>query len=577
MENEQGPQQNEAEQNNQTQDIPAFVQRMPLVNNEPDIGGFIKQIKSESDLPDDITAALSEARSRIQMDIPDPPADLWDPELDDLSHLPNGNYRAEATVHAFADENFGDSTAGVGFADRSMSDMPNAKSGNNEVFDYEDLDTAYFENLQPLNRVQRADENAAPGSAADELKNEASAEADAVEKTTASLAENAEKGDHGEEAAIAAVKDPDVSSPETVARADEKENDATVKRAKINPWSLFFGKNNLVDTTATLIFMHAVLLLALELAWKYMPLDFLGVSKNGFTGFIIATAGIQVLTLMFPMFLSFNTYHLSSGTVMGKTKIDRPMVMASLLLGVPAALFFNGINNIFTFLLISWDVTLPSYILPKWSSPIGLPELLLTLLVAAVVPSILEELFFRGFLMKSLYGIRGKKVAIFISALAFAFFHNDPLFFLGPLGVGILLGYLRKNTESVLPAILTHLSINVATFLLDPVLPRFNAQMVMLFPAEGRSNLTANLVATVSSGIVLFFIYRFINDNLVRSRAYTGFTTGRRAAIYGRNQMHKQAVLNSPDRQYEVPPLNLGNYIRFFFACGIWIVSRFLA
>ncbi len=580
MENDQELPQNEAKQGEARPTLPASVQRVSPKNNEPDIGGFIKQIKSESDLPDDITAALKEARSRIQMDIPDPPADLWDPELDDLSRLPSETFRGSSSVTDFSGQNFEKTPSGKSVDDFLGGDEWLLNSSRKTADDDRDLDTALFDFLSPLNQVQPVNEDEDLTNAVEALKKDGPGEEVSAEKT-----KEVDDTDTNNEVPVKAAvdvqrldaKEPVVTSPETIAHSDDDMKDPPVKRAKFNPWSLFFGKNNLVDTTATLIFMHAVLLLALELAWKRMPLDFLGVSKNGFTGFVIATAGIQVLTLLFPMFLSFNSYRLSSGTVLGKTQIDRPMILASLLLGVPAALFFNGINNIFTFLLISWDVTLPSYILPKWTSPIGLPELGLTLLVAAVVPSILEELFFRGFLMKSLYGIRGKKVAIFLSALAFAFFHNDPLFFIGPLGVGILLGYLRKNSESVLPAILTHLSINVATFLLDPVLPRFNAQMVMLFPADGRTNLTANLVATVSSGIVLFFIYRFINENLVRSRAYTGFTTGRRAAIYGRNQMHKQAVLSSPDRQYEVPLMSFANYVRFFLACGIWIVSRFLA
>ncbi len=544
MEKNQHPHNNTSEENAPIPKISDLVQRLPAEKEPQDIGVFIQAIKDESDIPEDISEALSEARSRIQMDIPDPPADLWDTELEDLSQLPG------------------------------QGNKPFGKVNELEIFS-DDLSAAMQE--QPLEEANRTEAATVEETLEDEktITEEKSSEGESAEEQASPASESTE------EAAVSADKqseDDGVTdkSPTSIDQAGVEAEAEHKKRNRINPWSLFFGKNNLVDATATLIFMHAVLLLALEIAWKRLPMEFLGHSKNGFLAFVVATAGIQVLTLLFPMFLSFNTYRLPSGTALGKTRIDRPMAIAALLPGLPAALFFNGINNVFTYLIISWDLSLPTHILPTWSRPEGILQLLITLMVAAVVPAILEELFFRGFLMKSLYGLGGKKAAIFLSALAFAFFHNDPLFLIGPFGVGILLGYLRKNTESVLPAVLTHLSINVATFLLDPVLPRFNTQMVLLFPAEGRSNLTANIVATASSGVVLFFIYRFINTNLVKSRAYTGFTTGRRAAIYGRNKQHKEAVLASPDRNYKIPPLTLGNYIRFIMAIAIWILSRFL-
>lgn len=579
--------------------ISELVQRLPAENKEADVGEFIEEIRKSSDLPEDIFSALNEARSRIKMDIPDPPADLWDSELEELSRLPGQQdplamalpsdklkrqivnaadpIQADAGTYSVFDDDstigeLSDKKAKIEDLDLFKELPPHALLADSAADGTSDKAQIYVPQATDAAAVADTTQTACESDTLTTAESEI-ASATEPESATAETDKDVEKKDDSETTEEVAS---DVQAPPAIDEAALAET-AKKKKWRLNPWSLFFGKNNLVDATATLIFMHAVLLLGLELAWKQMPQQFFGINKTGFAGFVLATTGIQVLTLLFPMFLSFNTYRLPSGTVMGKTKIDRPMILASLLLGVPAALFFNGINNLFTYLMISWDLPLPTNILPTWSRPEGFVNLLITLLIAALVPAMLEELFFRGFLMKSLYGLGGKKLAIVLSALAFALYHNDPLFLIGPFGVGILLGYLRKNTESVLPTILTHLSINLATFLLDPVLPRFNAQMILLFPADGQSNLMANIVATASSGIVLFFIYRFINFNLVHSRAYTGFTTGRRAAIYGRNRQHKEAVLASPDRHYKVPPLTLVNYIRFFAAIAVWIFSRFLA
>jgi hypothetical protein len=79
----------------------------------------------------------------------------------------------------------------------------------------------------------------------------------------------------------------------------------------------------------------------------------------------------------------------------------------------------------------------------------------LLLLVAVVVP-VVEELFFRGMIYPLLRYRWGAGVAIGVSAAIFAAFHFVPLLMPALFFVGLILGYLREQSGSVLPGVLLH-------------------------------------------------------------------------------------------------------------------------
>jgi ABC-2 type transport system permease protein/sodium transport system permease protein len=87
----------------------------------------------------------------------------------------------------------------------------------------------------------------------------------------------------------------------------------------------------------------------------------------------------------------------------------------------------------------------------------GLP-LGLVLLTLALVPGVLEELCFRGFLFSSLRQVLTGWQTILVTALLFGVFHEV----LGPgrlvpsASLGLVLGWLRLRTGSVFPPMLLH-------------------------------------------------------------------------------------------------------------------------
>jgi hypothetical protein len=79
----------------------------------------------------------------------------------------------------------------------------------------------------------------------------------------------------------------------------------------------------------------------------------------------------------------------------------------------------------------------------------------LLVLVAGVVP-VVEELFFRGMIYPLLRYRWGAGVAIGASAAIFAAFHFVPLLMPSLFFVGLILGYMREQSGSVLPGVLLH-------------------------------------------------------------------------------------------------------------------------
>jgi membrane protease YdiL (CAAX protease family) len=92
-------------------------------------------------------------------------------------------------------------------------------------------------------------------------------------------------------------------------------------------------------------------------------------------------------------------------------------------------------------------------------------DLVLVLLTTALVPAIVEELFFRGLLTRGFSG-RGNLLALFVPSLLFGLFHLEPTQAAGSLVLGLGFAIARLYTDSVLTSIVVHLAYD-AYVLLD--------------------------------------------------------------------------------------------------------------
>jgi uncharacterized protein len=89
-----------------------------------------------------------------------------------------------------------------------------------------------------------------------------------------------------------------------------------------------------------------------------------------------------------------------------------------------------------------------------------LHQLALSLLLLAVLAPLVEELVFRGLLYGWLAGRWGKNVGWIVSSLAFAAAHAEPAHIILVFPLGLLFGWLRQRTDSLLPSLVAHVANN---------------------------------------------------------------------------------------------------------------------
>jgi membrane protease YdiL (CAAX protease family) len=95
----------------------------------------------------------------------------------------------------------------------------------------------------------------------------------------------------------------------------------------------------------------------------------------------------------------------------------------------------------------------------------GLSYLAFAAAIALIAP-VVEELFFRGLLLRSLQNYLGETPAIVVSGLIFGVSHFQPLLIPGLSAVGILFAVLTVRTGRLGPAIWAHAAFNGITVIL---------------------------------------------------------------------------------------------------------------
>ena len=89
-----------------------------------------------------------------------------------------------------------------------------------------------------------------------------------------------------------------------------------------------------------------------------------------------------------------------------------------------------------------------------------LGQLGMSLLLLAVLAPLVEELVFRGLLYGWLAGRWGRTVGWIVSSLAFAAAHAEPAHIILVFPLGLLFGWLRQRTDSLLPSLVAHIANN---------------------------------------------------------------------------------------------------------------------
>lgn len=127
-------------------------------------------------------------------------------------------------------------------------------------------------------------------------------------------------------------------------------------------------------------------------------------------------------------------------------------------------------------------------------------DLIIVVVTMAVIPGIVEEIFFRGIVQRQLqHTFNNKHYAILVAAILFSFFHFQFSGFIPRIVLGILLGYMFMWSDNIWYPIVGHITNNIIAMLL------FYFSDLKIYDTEASLVFLSLVSAFITIGIAWFF------------------------------------------------------------------------
>jgi membrane protease YdiL (CAAX protease family) len=225
------------------------------------------------------------------------------------------------------------------------------------------------------------------------------------------------------------------------------------------------------------------------------------------------TCALPFLFLLTPQ----ETAHLAPHDEILKFKPVPPaMLLAFLGVGMATAMFANFLT---TMLHHNLDYIGIHYIMPDTPSGTSPMEMFLAVFVIAVEPAIVEEFVFRGVILGRLRKY-GDFFAVFLSSLLFGIFHMNIDQFAFAFILGLILGVLVIETNSIWPSMLIHFLNNFYAECGTLVQNYFGAQI------SGVYHITCLLIFVIGGIFGLIYITKRKPNFLGNNNRPLGLLTG---------------------------------------------------
>lgn len=136
----------------------------------------------------------------------------------------------------------------------------------------------------------------------------------------------------------------------------------------------------------------------------------------------------------------------------------------------------------------------------------SVPELLVVFLVVALVPSIVEEMFFRGLIQGSFQkGMKPIQAAVLTGAI-FGLYHFNPLAVVPLVGLGCYFGILRLRSRSMFVPVTAHLLNNGLAVL--AVYFSMNDEIILGTGVAEQPNIRVVLLQFVAYGLLFYLAFK---------------------------------------------------------------------
>lgn len=158
--------------------------------------------------------------------------------------------------------------------------------------------------------------------------------------------------------------------------------------------------------------------------------------------------------------------------------------------------------NIFISYLIDF-LPVPEIIMQEYAEAtklLGSDITVVQVFSVVIMAPVLEEILYRGLIMKSLQRGIPVIIALIIQAVLFGLMHGQLLWICYATFFGVLLALIKLRYKSLYPSILLHLSFNIANYILVP--------FYMIVPDNIYSNILIFAIALIISVVMVKIILR---------------------------------------------------------------------
>lgn len=168
-------------------------------------------------------------------------------------------------------------------------------------------------------------------------------------------------------------------------------------------------------------------------------------------------------------------------------RVPFSVAVPALLAAVGLMVLANLVASILATYLEAYGIPMPDSSSSMTSSPLSL---VLNLISTAVLPALLEEMVFRGYVLQALRP-QGDGIAVVLSSLLFALLHGNLLQIPFAFILGLVMAYLVLQTGNIWLSVILHFITNALSVVLQYVTLNMNNQ------AAGILNTTVFLLAAV--------------------------------------------------------------------------------
>lgn len=141
-------------------------------------------------------------------------------------------------------------------------------------------------------------------------------------------------------------------------------------------------------------------------------------------------------------------------------KAPKMFVLLGTISCIGIGLISSMIYLIYSTIIKYYGLTIPE---PDFTMPSQRIYLILFLTYVCLLGPILEEIIFRGFILRSMQKY-GNLTAIIVSSILFSMFHLNLVQFINPILMGIVLAFITIKSKSIFPSIIAHIFNNTIAF-----------------------------------------------------------------------------------------------------------------